>query len=575
MVIDQITNAILSAKSSSDFMAIFRDILRAEVDFERKQSLLKRLQEYSFSKGIELSHLSIPSEGIAKKNLKTQDRYEKFVQPAIDGAEFKTIKEYLEDIQKNFPFLRPVILKKGAFDSIAENIFMVCCDYISAEYLSSYFSEAKCVNISQFCGNYEMSDNSYFFILMFPGDFDRNQKLNEKLNSLEKIHILDQVDFVRGEFFWKTNKEYLKPHFDVAYGRPLINMALSLDQERLIREAVGGPTGFLTYKVLGGGFTGALVVEVASVGNGNARKRFVLKIDRRDKKYDSISGEYKNFQDHIENLHLDGEANLTAQKYISGDFEAIKYPFASVNSMKESTSFGSFFCDQNTTLEKIYRVINLIFKSSLMKNWTNTTHVKRVTGFDAFEKLDWRINKFERINEFVKKYQYQNDLNLESLSNIFSTECEVVFSVAHGDLHSENIQIDIDLERVFFIDFGRTGLYPLGVDFAALECSIRFKLLEHAYQLDQFKKLDDLYFLNFATISKIENPDEIYKVQYAVSIIRENYINSFPVRYRNAAERQYFLTMFAVGSWLVDINKKNLNRPYIWSILHRISSIIS
>jgi hypothetical protein len=350
---------------------------------------------------------------------------------------------------------------------------------------------------------------------------------------------------------------------------PLVNISLSIDQERLIRRALGSPTGFLTYRVLTGGYTGALVLEVSGVGNGNARKKFVLKIDKKDKQWETISDEFRNFQEHVESLNLSDGKVLTAQKFELGNLEAIKYPFASIDSVGNSESFGQYF-KKTGSFSEVKQVISSIFSNSLIINWSKTYSIKTVNLFEAFGKLDYKIRGFKRITEYQSEYNYDKDFDIKKIEDYFNISNNIVYCTAHGDLHVENIRVDPSgiAKEVFFIDFGRTGQYPMGIDYTALECSIRYSILDSAFPLKKLSIVDDKYFdENFSEIFNLSE-DKLSKVNYAISLVRQAYINNFPKNHRVLAENQYFLCMFAVSSWL--INKENLNRPYIWNTLHRI-----
>lgn len=587
----------IPGNSVSEYIAIYKDILNLKLNAAGKEKLLSALKKQSFTKGVDLNYLMIPSERNgkvkepSKDNLKTKaiegdanvqtlnDEGYNFLSqnpvissPELDEAEYDFLAKQLDIIHENFPFLQPIILKNGIqIESFKSAV--ICCDEILIDYLNTYFSDfnQKYVACSHFFKNEVDVGGSYIFIMIWPNDRKNNFGIIEKIKAISSIKYLDIKAFERKDTYWRSShylNDDVEDYLNLKYELPLVNSSLTLDQEKLIRKAVGSPTGFLTYRVLTGGYTGALVLEVTSVGNGNARKKFVLKIDKIDKKWDTIREEFRNFQEHVENLVLDDGKIFSAQRFEIPGLEAIKYPFASTDSVGDSQSLGQYIKKTKVNVE-IKSVISKVFKNSLMRSWNSTYSLKQINLFEAFVKLDYKIRGFERIIEYQREFNYENCFDFDKLNNFFENQNNIVFCTAHGDFHVENIRVDStsNKEDIFFIDFGRTGQYPMGIDHAALESSIRYSTLDSAFKIENLNTTDNLNFGNFSEILNSAE-DKISKVNYMVSLIREHYFNSFPANHRAFAEDQYFKCLFAVSSWLM--NKENLNRPYIWNILKRI-----
>jgi uncharacterized Zn ribbon protein len=596
-----------SGNSVEEYNSIYRDILSLKSDASKKDQLLSLLKRRSFANGIDLSNLIIPKipmanrlkvsltnsgskgtkkddfsaeekEGVSSIEVKSENSVFNFSQLASaddyaqDHREHEFLSKQISIIRDNFPFLELFLLKDGiqieAFKTVT-----ICCDEISVDYLNTYFVEYRhqyisCRDFSR--GNFETT-GSYIIILFWPQNIQNNLPVIDRIKDIANIKYLDMKAFERKDVYWRGVtyfEDSIKDYLSISYQLPIINTSLLPDQEKLVRKAVRSPTGFLTYKVLTGGYTEALVLEVTSVGNGNARKKFVLKIAYRNKAWDTISQEFRNFQEYIENMDLGEGTSVSAQMFECGEFEAIKYPFASKHSLGNSESLGQFLKNADT-FEAIKDVIVKSFNTSLMVKWCKTDSKKKINLYDAFKKLDYKIDGFQRMREHQKEFNYAQDFDFEKLNSYFNNESDTVYCIAHGDFHVENVRVDTsDTDReVFFIDFGKTGHYPMGIDHAALECSIRYGTLDSAFLLEELIKYDDVYFSVFA---EILNPkkDGISKVNYSISLIRQDYINKFPNEHRSLAEAQYFHCLFAVSSWLM--NKPNLNRRYIWNVLVRI-----
>ncbi|UXR65652.1 ecdysteroid 22-kinase family protein [Bdellovibrio bacteriovorus] len=581
-----------SRTNVEDLYGIYREILNLDSTYANKEKLLVLLKSRSFAVGVDMSNLIIPKQPRTKVKIIRDSEpnidensspivpvinaidlsFQESASSTIDAAEYDFLSRQLGIIEENFSFLFPVVLKSGIQIDAFSSIF-ICCSQISVDYMNTYFADDR--HVFRSCDNLPTdieSVNAYIFILLWPHDKKGNQEAIEKIKKIKNLKHLDFKAFERRDSYWRGETYFadeMSAYLEISYDFPIVNMHLLVDQERLIRTAVGSPTGFLTYKVLHGGYTGALVLEVSSVGNGHARKKFVLKIDRKDKSWDTIREEFKNFQNHIENIPLADGTVLQAQRFEYGEWEAIKYPYASKNSTGDSVSLGSSLKGAKSKGE-MKSIVSKIFEHSLITSWAKTFSSKNEALFDSYRKLDYKIESFDRIVEFQKKYNYDDVFDFEILKEYFRKRYDVIYCISHGDFHIENIRVDAieSKQDVFFIDFGRTGQYPMGIDHAALECSIRYGFLGKDYRIKDLVKMDDEYFDNFSELLSLDSEGDLSRVNYIISLIREAYLNGFPNHHRQLAEQQYYHNIFSVSSWLM--NKDNLNRQYIWEILKRV-----
>lgn len=578
----QIRTRIQNAdRNISEYSAIYTEILNSNLEAKKKDELLSILKKSAFLKSIDLSNWIVPRPlrlpKVKDVTVITDPTAMSFLTTVpeasqVDINEYSYIQQQIDIVKSHFPFLKLIVLKDGS-EVESYNSTLVCCDEISTDYINSYFSDHnhKFIGCKSFSEGTPNTTGSYLFLLLLPQSQQINKTIIQKIKGISGVKFLDFEAFARKDLYWLSGyyfNQEMDKYLEIKYDLPLVNLNLSIDQEKIIRKAVGSPTGFLTYKVLTGGYTGATVLEVSSVGNIHARKKFVLKIDIKGREWQSINQEFINFQQHVENIAVSG-ATHSPQKFECGELEAIKYPFASLNSVGDSVSLGSFLKSDDTSNEKLKSVITQIFDHELMVSWNKTFSLKHQSLFLSFEKLDYTIRDFKRVMDFQRKFGYEKFFDLDKLTAYFEASQNVVYCTAHGDFHVENIRVDSTESgnQIYFIDFGSTGLYPMGVDFAALECSIRFRVLDSAFSIKDLDAADDQYFSFFAEIFDSKT-DDISKVNYTISLIRQAYFNRFPAAHKPLAESQYFKCLFSVCSWLM--NKPNLNRPYIWKILERI-----
>lgn len=168
------------------------------------------------------------------------------------------------------------------------------------------------------------------------------------------------------------------------------------------------------------------------------------------------------------------------------DLGGISYSFVGtpVNSL---TSFSSFYRRESDP-EQILKPLRFFFNEVWIRHYEAARpRTKERSLFDLYDKpldLTRRVEKLSssppKVSDTFTPMIVENPADWLSANREASYIPDAKVAITHGDLHGENIFVDMDGSRVWVIDFERTGCGHCLRDFAELVVDILINLLPEA-----------------------------------------------------------------------------------------------
>ena len=335
------------------------------------------------------------------------------------------------------------------------------------------------------------SGNFLILLLLSPDPtakigFDFIKDLEKKFDRIEQINI---TDFDNPEVGLKVEKDIEKIKKEIKYSVEinLANKYLEPSEEKILKKLFQDLyCHTLEYKRLGGGFSGAKVLEVQPLKVYGKTIKFVVKLNNAVNS--KIKSEIENF-----NMHVKGYDNLyTIEIAETEKHKAIKYIYASGDGTTESTPYAKKLSDEiSGKKDTLINDLEKLFQVKLFKQWE-----------------DYKIRKEEEAKHFYKEF-----VNIEKISEEIAKICNIPLNkvaleqivknfykiseyktntfekVCHGDLHTDNFFVD-EKGSIFLIDFGNTGLQHAVIDHVTLECSIKFKHIPKYIQIEELIEME-------------------------------------------------------------------------------------
>jgi Ternary complex associated domain 9 len=316
------------------------------------------------------------------------------------------------------------------------------------------------------------------------------------------------------------------------------NSKLTYQEQRIIKQFYGSQPVVIDYKVLKPGASGSGVIEVQgnnTVSSGH--KRYVIKIS---KKVSGIPGklqeELKNFKEFVEpnqshGYNADFESNET--------FEAIKYSYASTDSVSNSTSFFDLINDYiNKDIGNIIDIksyLGNLFSIELIRNWNMPQKVVKDTA--ALYK-SYLMNHSAVIEMIQVIWNKSNDEVVKSdfsksYKKLLDNSIETNTKICHGDLHTENFFWDNS--DIYLIDFGHTGIHHAVVDHTFLEISIRLRHFPNYVSIEEYMEYEkemltaNSFETNFdLSFIKREKIRHLYELIHQIRVDAKKYCHNSP-----------------------------------------------
>ena len=395
--------------------------------------------------------------------------------------------------------------------------------------------------------------------------FDRSEKLliyKDKEGSLSefKYELLNDEGFQL--LLESTNKLFN-------------NAKLSFEEQLLIKKFIGSAPAVIDYNVLKPGASGSGVIEVqANFLMTQDSKRYVIKISKKQKdKPSKLKVELKNFKDCIAHF---SEANYSADYEEIEMLEAIKYNYASTDSLSASDSFfdliENFLTGKGVTLSDLDSIILKLFTGRIFKSWnTPSTHTSKVLElYQSYLKTEPGI--YEAIEE-IKNYKSKTEVLGSDVVRFYNTlkdhQLETNKKYCHGDLHSENFFWDN--ASVILIDFGYTGRHHAVIDHSFLEISIRLRHFPRYIPIDELMRYEE-QFLGVESFEPGMNLDfvrrprmkELYKLINTIRIDAKQYCHN-----KADVRKEYFVSLFIISFRLCQY--KDLNQLYSFAMAEMFS----
>lgn len=561
----------------SAFDAFYDDaVIGLSNDLPRLDSYIARLRDLCVDRAIDHSRFTLKGSQPLRKPLAADTKSN----PKSDFRNISTVdvSRIVRSCREKCPFLSFAILSVPHKNPTAPQKFKtLSTECIDQDWVSQVFKPDVMGQISRSQKIELDSDSSWVVLCLFHSrDRDQHAQITGLLTARPEIRILDLDVFEAGEPIdscWRQDRT--RPQNGTALGKPsiIVHDLLDAEEEHLIKEFFGPKAGFLRCVGLKGGNSGTKVILVTqSIGPGDARKH-VVKIEAKSKH--KLQKEIENFQNYVDPYWIQNQP-LEIKSAESPRYRAIKYPFASQDTIHESTSLTDRYIGGDSggeSVEGLRAIIQKIFEHQLCKRWREKTSTRKEKIADVFtELLDWP--ETERTLDLLlsPSYSVETKLDRAQLRETMNSSLEFVECLNHGDLHSDNVQVEIGGSNVYLIDFGWTGKFPAGLDYAMLEASIRFKLLDPSIDIrihrdadaNPFDKFDAS--MGFGESTK-DDGDRARKISLT---IRERFLNDFYSQQPNlsALKAQYLCCLLVLC--LRQIAYKDMNRRYILQIIGQI-----
>ena len=558
--------------STADFDSFYLDVVSALGDDTTQiNEYIKRLKSICLERAIDHSKYKYRE---ISPSLKKQDNQPKIEEDARAISSID-IQQIVLACREKAPFLSFSVFRLNMDDGDHRKpckMRVIFSESLNEDWIHKTYHPDSATSFSDFHIKSLDPSHSWVILCLFhSSDRGTVNWIKNLLRENQELLILDLADYESGEredHCWKKDRKKLFNGTVPDKPSLLIHGLLDAEQECLIKDFFGSNTGFLVCSDIKGGFSGARVILVApNIGPGDPRK-FVVKICEKSKS--KLRREFEQFQNLVSQFWIEGQL-FVAEFKESSHYEAIRYPFASADTMRSSISFTKKY-KESDSVEVLQSIINNIFNHSLCRKWREQSRKRTSVISEAFSGIVNIADSAISLNYLISPdFSYKTDLDLEQLNKVLKSKATFLICPNHGDFHSDNIQVQAESNEVFLIDFGLTDQYPAGLDYAALEASIRFKLLDHSVDSKILLPLDSDPLSKFDNLIRPGEPfkSEIDKAQKLCSLIRERFLNDFAEK-GSIKDLKFQYLCCLLGLCLRHIKYPNMNRRYILQVLAQI-----
>jgi hypothetical protein len=555
------------------------------IDDKEFNCFLSELKNICVNVGIDHTRYSLRSvDNRSQKNIiPKKSILEKFGQKSqIDETSIQTISmnSIWSFLSSSYLFLSNCIIKiDGTTVSSSERLIILYSDPFDDYSEYPNLIPDMVLSLEKFSCDLLDPKFTWIILILFHSSMRTcHEKIDDILNKIpnsKNIKYFDKCDYKNSEEnFWKKSKDTLIK-CGTFYNNPcvLVDDRLNAEYETLVKKFFGEKGKFLVYSYLDGGFSGSKVLLVSSAGGIGDKRKYVLKIaPKTDTK---LKNEYDNYRDFVALYWIEDQV-ITAEWQETLNYHAIRYPFASEDTISHSISFAKKYseCDNSQTMKAL---INRIFDHKLQVKWRLKTNIKAKS--ELFSKIFESIFKIEKTKiEFEKILRYNlvnKKLSKFEELQILKKTIKYIECINHGDFHSDNIQVQDGPNSVFLIDFGLTNRYPAGLDYASLEASIRYKLLDHSIDSEILKSEDLAKISNFDSLISLENnfESDLDKATKTISTIRQKFLNDFAEHAQiDELKSQYLYCLLALC--LRKICYSDLNRRFVLLTIESLIEVL-
>lgn len=474
-----------------------------------------------------------------------------------------SIEKIIESYKKQHNFLSYCLAKIEGEPGRSEKLTILYGKELTDHAATITYSPDKTFPLSKFkIGDLDARYTNIILVLFHASDQASQEQLNTILKTSQSATFFNLNDYLnKEETFWKRNKNDVYNETLSESKKLLIHDSICSERDCLLKSFFGNSVGFLKYEDLKGGLSGSKVLLITPTGNKGDTRKYVVKISPLIGS--KLGVEFQNFKNFVEPYWVNNQ-QLTVDWAETTNYQAIRYPFASADTISDSISFSKKFRD-TTDPESIKNLINKIFDHDLQTKWRNDTISVTKKFTDAFSNiLNWPKTKSTLNVLLSPTFTKTAPFTIEQLIPLLDANMVYHECTNHGDFHSDNIQVQVDRDSVYLIDFGFTGTAPIGFDYAALEASIRFKLLDYSIDPSIMSDLDESPAIKFDCLinhnSKFNgDADKIHKCS---SVIRQKFLNDFSGKVEiEELKKNYMRCLLAIS--LRQVNYDDMNRRYI------------
>jgi len=564
------------SSSPDDFDAAYFAAISALGDKpEQLDAFIRQLKALCFARAIDYSKYKYRGGILAPKKKSGLPFPIKPNPPNAGVGRPKTSIDIMGITQKyrdKIPFLSFTAFRLNCEDNGApERLFVLYSECLNEDWVLKTFRPDGTHQFSDFQIKMLAPGCSWVLLCLFHSS-DRNivDKLTDLVSGTQELRVLSLSDLENGEdSYWKKDRKHLFNGTIPDKPSLLIHDLLDAEQECLIKDFFGSNAGFLVCSDLKGGFSGARVILVApNIGLGDPRK-YVVKVCEKSKS--KLKQEFDHFQNLVAPFWIPDQF-LAAEFKESLHYQALRYPFASKDTILQSTSFTSRY-SSTTDVEALQAIVKSVFDHSLCQKWRERCRKRATTVTNAFAPILNISDSMNSLEELLSPvFSSASVIDKAQLAKVLNAEVEFIECPNHGDLHSDNIQVQDESNEVFLIDFGLTATYPAGLDYAALEASIRFKLLDYSVDPKILFPLDAEPLSKFDNLIRVGEPAKgvVDKAQKLCSMVRERFLNDFSDKGMSIPELKVQYLCCLLILCLRQIKYPNMNRRYILQIISQI-----
>jgi len=558
-------------------------------------SLFKKIDEDAFNNGIEIPNLDYQ---LVEDELKIWKELQKSPPKKKKERKIEVIDDFNKVLFDFFSKYESFFLKiKGYFAFKLENTndtktkVIVLYDENYNKHPEIDLFDVKDVNLDikkyqlqefmELAKKTEVTNENFLCILLIASNLRNNEEVIPKINdlistfsnshyiSIRKIPLTVIDDYEIKES--AEGIESIKSYSDKLFN----NRALSFEEELIIKKLFEGSEMILDYKFLKSGNSGSKVIEIHPLrANHPIMGRFVVKFDMKNSER-KIQKEKKLFKENISDLLV---PHYTIEYEETITHEAIRYNYASSDSQKDSFPFSKLINDYIKGKYEypftLNNVIDQLFECDPYKIWNSRIYT--VTELVANLYRDY-LKSEDRI--------FKNIALIKGIDNGIVSEVDLVKNyklikeyqlktnkkICHGDLHSENFFKDE--KGVYLIDFGWTNKHHSVIDYATLECSIKYKHLPFYIPIDELMNYESELlhidsFSNDFKLSFIERPIAFNLFKLIIQI-REKAKEHMLVKTSNL---EYLISLFIIN--FRQIQYSELNQAYAYHSAELLSKKI-
>ncbi|RYZ93595.1 MAG: hypothetical protein EOP06_00060 [Proteobacteria bacterium] len=532
---------------------------------------VNRLKNLCMSRGIDHSGFKPFGMQPLRGGRVTVPRYVKLPVKTLPMTvqEAPPVEKIVEIYEEHFSYFSYAMIEVlAAATSTIEKFGIVYGAGLDRQNLKAKFSADVVIDLAEFKGGALDRLVKWRLLFLFHSAKTKSSDVRAAVHSLGRVRYFSRVDFNNEEeSVFKVSQDELFHDTSPANEHNIVYQALTAEEECLIKKFFGDDSGFLVCNRLSGGFSGSSVYLVYSLGRGD-RKKKIIKVRPKDGT-DKLSIEHQNFKRDVDSYHKDQTTNCTYHQ--TANYTAICYPFASLNETGDSKSFSRTYLEHKDP-QDLRVVVRRIFDHDLIKRW-------RVEPKPALKSVASAFKEVFSWNEVQKELSYVESIcgrriNRELIAKIMDIEFNFAEATSHGDLHSDNIQID-SAGQVHLIDFGMTGTFPLGFDHAVLECSILFKLLDQSIESKMFEDSILSRIDSFESVVEISDRDvePSQKALKTCALIRSHFLET----YKNDPELERFKTQYLfcmLSICIRGLGFSDLNRRVLILTLEKLANLL-